>query len=39
MSGKQLSYSEEARRKLKRGVDVLARAVRPIHVEDEVERI
>ncbi len=27
MSGKQLSYSEEARRKLKRGVDILARAV------------
>ena len=27
MSGKQLSYSEEARRRLKRGVDILARAV------------
>src|SRR3989338_4066935 len=27
MSGKQISYSEEARRKLKRGVDILARAV------------
>src|SRR3954465_12821857 len=27
MSGKQLYYSEEARRKLKRGVDILARAV------------
>ena len=27
MSGKQLSYSEEARQRLKRGVDILARAV------------
>ncbi len=27
MSGKQISYSEDARRRLKRGVDVLARAV------------
>src|SRR3989338_7540109 len=27
MSGKQLSYSEEARRRLKRGVDILARVV------------
>ncbi len=27
MSAKQLSYSEEARRRLKRGVDILARAV------------